>query len=145
RAEFIRYGRMHRNSYLDGPALIWASLELKGRPGVYIAGQLSGAEGYVEAIATGLLAGKNLARRLAGLEPLIPPRETVLGGLVRTVAGDDRSDSPDPPSPVNANFGLLPSLSAQVRGKRRRREALAQRALAAMRVFSWRLGFTRLP
>lgn len=145
RAEFSRYGRMHRNSYLDGPALLWASLELKERPGVFIAGQLSGAEGYVEAIATGLLAGKNLDRQLAGVEPLIPPKETVLGGLVRTVAGVDRFNDTDTPNPVNANFGLLPPLSAQVRGKRRRREALAQRALAAMRVFSWRLGFTRLP
>lgn len=140
RAEFVRYGRMHRNSYLDGPALLVSTLEFRGRPGVFVAGQLSGAEGYVEAAATGLLAGRNLARRLRGMEPLVPPRETVLGGLVRTLSGVEREDEDGPPSPVNANFGLLPPLSGQVRGKKDRRTALALRALAAMRAFRWRLG-----
>jgi methylenetetrahydrofolate--tRNA-(uracil-5-)-methyltransferase len=139
RVEFVRYGRMHRNGYLDGPALLEASLELRGRPGVFVAGQLSGAEGYVEAVATGLLAGKNLVRRLSGEEPLVPPRETVLGGLVRTLSGADRCYEDDPPCPVNANFGLLPPLSTRVRGKMDRRMALAHRALAAMRAFKWRI------
>ena len=139
RAEFVRYGRMHRNGYLDAPALLEASLELRGRPGVFVAGQLSGAEGYVEAVATGLLAGKNLARRLSGSEPIVPPRETVLGGLVRTLSGADRNDEDDPPCPVNAHYGLLPPLSTRVRGKRDRRTALALRALAAMRAFRWRI------
>jgi len=140
RAEFVRYGRMHRNSYLDGPALLASTLELRGRPGIFVAGQLSGAEGYVEAIATGLLTGRNLARRLRGMEPLVPPRETVLGGLVKTLSGADRDDEDGPPCPVNANFGLLPPLSGHVRGKRDRRTALALRSLAAMRAFRWRLG-----
>ncbi|OGD78455.1 MAG: methylenetetrahydrofolate--tRNA-(uracil(54)-C(5))-methyltransferase (FADH(2)-oxidizing) TrmFO, partial [Candidatus Coatesbacteria bacterium RBG_13_66_14] len=135
RAEFVRYGRMHRNAYLDAPALLEANLELRERPGVFVAGQLSGAEGYVEAVATGLLAGMNLARRLSGREPLVPPRETVLGGLVRTLSGVDRIGGDAPPCPVNANFGLLPPLSTRVRGKRDRRTALALRALAAMRSF----------
>jgi methylenetetrahydrofolate--tRNA-(uracil-5-)-methyltransferase len=140
RAEFVRCGRMHRNSYLDGSALLGASLEFRGRPGVFVAGQLSGAEGYVEAVATGLLAGRNLARRLSGEEPLVPPRETVLGGLVRTLSGEGRIDADSTPCPVNANFGLLPPLSGRVRGRRDRGTALAHRALAAMRAFRWRLG-----
>jgi len=139
RAEFVRYGRMHRNSYLDGPALLASTLELRGRPGVFVAGQLSGAEGYVEAVATGLLAGMNLARRLRGMEPLVPPRETVLGGLVGALSGADRLDEDDPPCPVNANFGLLPPLSGRARGKKERRTALALRALAATRAFRWRI------
>jgi methylenetetrahydrofolate--tRNA-(uracil-5-)-methyltransferase len=139
RAEFVRYGRMHRNSYLDGPALLTPGLELRGRDGVFVAGQLTGAEGYVEAIATGLLAGKNLARRLAGPGPLVPPRESVLGGLVRTLTGEGLTGDAGGRNPVNAHFGLLPPLCEVVGGKRRRREALASRALAATRAFRWRL------
>ncbi|HDR06753.1 MAG TPA: methylenetetrahydrofolate--tRNA-(uracil(54)-C(5))-methyltransferase (FADH(2)-oxidizing) TrmFO, partial [Candidatus Coatesbacteria bacterium] len=145
RAEFVRYGRMHRNSYLDGPALLEASLEVKKLRGLFIAGQLSGAEGYVEAVATGLLAGANLARRLSGLEPVVPPPETMLGALVRTVAGKDRPDENTIPCPTGAHFGLLPPLSSRVRGKRLRREAMAHRALAAMRAFRWRCGLPQGP
>ncbi|MBD3399231.1 MAG: methylenetetrahydrofolate--tRNA-(uracil(54)-C(5))-methyltransferase (FADH(2)-oxidizing) TrmFO [Candidatus Coatesbacteria bacterium] len=136
--EFVRYGRMHRNSYLDGPRLLKPTLELFDRPGCFVAGQLSGSEGYGEAVLTGLLAGRNLARRLRGLPPLEPPATTMLGALVRTLSGRGLRPS-TVPAPVNANFGLLPPTTARTRGRRGRRLGRAQRALAACRVFAWRL------
>ncbi len=144
RAEFVRYGRMHRNGHLDGPRLLRPTLELRGRPGVFVAGQLSGAEGYSEAVLTGLLAGVNLARQLTGLSPLTPPRECLLGALTRTLAGEGLA-SGTAAGPVNANFGLTPPLAVKVRGRRDRRRARALRGLAACRAFNHRLRSTPLP
>jgi len=102
-ARFLRYGAVHRNSYLNSPKHILPTLQLKEKPDLFIAGQLTGTEGYVEAIGTGLLAGINLARLLKGRQPLVPPEETMLGGLIRYITTPNKDFQP-----MNANFGLLP-------------------------------------
>jgi methylenetetrahydrofolate--tRNA-(uracil-5-)-methyltransferase len=130
-AEFLRYGSIHRNSYLNSPALLAPTLELRRAPATFVAGQLTGVEGYTESLGTGLLAGLNLARMLGGLAPLVPPPVTMLGALVAYLGDAD----PGHFQPMNANFGLLPPLERPVRDRVKRKAALAERALAAMRDF----------
>ncbi|HIE05903.1 MAG TPA: methylenetetrahydrofolate--tRNA-(uracil(54)-C(5))-methyltransferase (FADH(2)-oxidizing) TrmFO [bacterium (Candidatus Stahlbacteria)] len=101
-ARFLRYGAVHRNSYLNSPNNIYPTLQLKEKPDLLIAGQLSGTEGYVEAVATGLLAGINMTRILNNKEPLVPPTDTMLGGLINYITTPNRRFQP-----MNANFGLL--------------------------------------
>ena len=113
-AEFLRFGVMHRNTYI-GPRALDATFMLSGREGVYVAGQLSGVEGYVESIMSGLIAGVNLARREEGRQPAVPPLTTVSGALCRYVA-----ECGEPFQPMNANFGLLPPPEG-VRGKERKK------------------------
>lgn len=113
-AEFLRFGVMHRNTYV-GPRVLDGTFMLNGREGVYVAGQLSGVEGYVESIMSGLIAAVNLARRAEGREPALPPRTTVSGALCRYVA-----ECGEPFQPMNANFGLLPPPEG-VRGKERKK------------------------
>ncbi|MGH7646413.1 MAG: methylenetetrahydrofolate--tRNA-(uracil(54)-C(5))-methyltransferase (FADH(2)-oxidizing) TrmFO, partial [Gemmatimonadales bacterium] len=125
-AEFLRYGSLHRNSYLNSPAALSPHLAARDEPGLLFAGQLTGVEGYTESAATGLLAGINLARLLAGDEPLVPPPTTMLGALYRYL----REAEPAHFQPMNANFGLLEPLDPPVRDKQRKRVALAERALA---------------
>jgi methylenetetrahydrofolate--tRNA-(uracil-5-)-methyltransferase len=106
KAEFLRYGQMHRNTYINGPALLAPTLQLRARPSVFFAGQISGVEGYVESIATGLIAGRHAAE-LALDEPLRAfPRETALGSLCAYVSGADPADY----QPANITFDLLPAL-----------------------------------
>jgi methylenetetrahydrofolate--tRNA-(uracil-5-)-methyltransferase len=105
-AEFLRYGQIHRNTYINAPALLQASLNLRAHPNVFFAGQISGVEGYVEAIATGLMAGWNAALLADGVEPLVWPRETALGSLAAYIAGAD----PRNYQPANITFDLLPTL-----------------------------------
>lgn len=134
-AEFLRYGSVHRNTYLNAPATLTPHLSARDDPRLLFAGQLVGVEGYTESLATGLLCGINLARMLSGEAPLVPPQETMLGGLLRYVHGAD----PGRFQPMNANFGLLPPLPRRVPDKRKKREMLAERALAAMRQFTEQL------
>ncbi len=131
-AEFFRYGSIHRNTYLNTPATLTAHLSLRDDDRALFAGQLVGVEGYTESLATGLLAGINLARLLEGAEPVVPPAESMLGGLMRYVQECD----PKHFQPMNANFGLLPRLDRRVRDKRRKRELLAERGLDAMNQFA---------
>ncbi len=131
-AEFLRYGSLHRNSYLNTPACLSPHLALRDAPATLFAGQLTGIEGYTESLGTGLLAGINLARLLRGAEPRVPPPETMLGALLAYLRGAD----PAAFQPMNANFGLLPPLQAAVRDRARRKGLLAERALAAMRDFA---------
>ncbi len=131
-AEFLRLGSIHRNTYLNAPATLTAHLSGKADRLTLFAGQLVGVEGYTESLATGLLAGINLARMLEGGKPAVPPPETMLGGLMRYVCEADPAHF----QPMNANFGLLPPLERRIRDRRRRRELLAERALAAMRKFA---------
>ena len=127
-AEFLRYGSIHRNSYLNAPAALLPHLALRDDPRVLFAGQLTGVEGYTESTATGLLAGINLSRLLAGDEPVLPPPTTMLGALYRYM----READPRHFQPMNANFGLVDELGERVRDKRVKKERLAERALAAM-------------
>jgi methylenetetrahydrofolate--tRNA-(uracil-5-)-methyltransferase len=125
-AEFLRYGSIHRNSYVNAPATLSPYLSARSDPSLLFAGQITGVEGYTESAATGLLAGRNLARILSGASPTIPPATTMLGALYRYLNEAD----PRHFQPMNANFGLLDALPENVRDKRRKRECLAERALA---------------
>ncbi len=131
-AEFLRYGSIHRNSYVNTPAVLTPYLSLRDDPHTLLAGQMTGVEGYTESAATGLLAGINLARLLAGDGPILPPPTTMLGALYRYL----READPRHFQPMNANFGLLDELPEVVRDKRRKRELFAERALRDLT--SWR-------
>ncbi|WP_038045832.1 methylenetetrahydrofolate--tRNA-(uracil(54)-C(5))-methyltransferase (FADH(2)-oxidizing) TrmFO [Thermus caliditerrae] len=125
-AEIVRYGVMHRNTYLNAPRLLEATLEFKGQGGLFAAGVLAGVEGYLESAATGFLAGLNAARRARGLPPVVPPEESLLGGLVRFLA----TANPENFQPMNANWGLVPPVEGRM-GKREKREAMYRRGLLA--------------
>lgn len=127
-AEFLRYGSIHRNSYVNSPGSLAPHLALRDQPLTLFAGQMTGVEGYTESTATGLLAGINLARLLAGDEPVLPPPTTMLGALYRYL----READPRHFQPMNANFGLMDDLERRVKDKREKRERLAERALAEM-------------
>jgi methylenetetrahydrofolate--tRNA-(uracil-5-)-methyltransferase len=131
-AEFYRYGSIHRNTYLNSPATLTAHLSARDDAHLLFAGQLVGVEGYTESLATGLLAGINLARMLQGEDPVVPPAVTMLGALMRYV----HDTAPKHFQPMNANFGLLPPLERPARDKRKKRLQLAERAVAAMREFA---------
>src|SRR3954467_11277289 len=130
-AEFLRYGSIHRNSYLNSPAALTPHLSLRDDATVLFAGQITGVEGYTESSATGLLAGINLARILAGEEPVTPPPTTMLGALYRYM----READPRRFQPMNANFGLLDELPQRIRDKKQKREMFAERALREMRTW----------
>ena len=135
-AEFLRFGSIHRNSYLNAPAALTPHLSAKDDAQLLFAGQLTGVEGYTESAATGMLAGINLARLLAGDEPVLPPPTTMLGALYRYL----RETDPARFQPMNANFGLMQPLDPPVRDKFKKKEALAERALREMTVFAQHLG-----
>ena len=127
RARFLRFGQVHRNTYVDAPRLLGAGLEVRTRPGLFIAGQLCGTEGYVEAIATGLLAGVAAARLQRGLPFLPPPRDSALGSLVHYI-----SAAPSRPYvPANMTFDLLPPAATPLRDKAERHRLQCARALDA--------------
>lgn len=130
RAEFLRYGQIHRNTYINAPALLAATLALRREPRLFFAGQISGVEGYVESIATGLVAGRNAAALALGQPPWIPPRETALGSLCHYVSAADARHY----QPANITFDLLPPLDEETgrrlrRDRRARHAALCRRAL----------------
>jgi methylenetetrahydrofolate--tRNA-(uracil-5-)-methyltransferase len=123
-AEFLRWGSIHRNSYLDYPGCLTAHGSLKTRPDLIFAGQLTGVEGYTESAASGILAGVNLARIVSGKEPAIPPSTTMSGALLRYL----RDTEPGRFQPMNSNWGLVDPLPGHIRDKQARRAALARRA-----------------
>jgi len=135
-AEFLRYGSIHRNSYLNAPQALTPYLSALDDPQLLFAGQLTGVEGYTESAATGMLAGINLARLLAGDAPLLPPPTTMLGALYRYL----RETEPARFQPMNANFGLMEPLPNPPRDKFKKKEALAERALAHMTEFAGMIG-----
>ncbi|MBI2406886.1 MAG: methylenetetrahydrofolate--tRNA-(uracil(54)-C(5))-methyltransferase (FADH(2)-oxidizing) TrmFO [Gemmatimonadetes bacterium] len=130
-AEFLRFGSIHRNTYLNAPGALTPHLSLRDDPMVLFAGQLTGVEGYTESTATGLVAAINLSRLLRGDEPIVPPVDTMLGALYRHL----RDADPAHFQPMNANFGLLDELADPPRDKHKKRELYAERSLAAMRVW----------
>lgn len=127
-AEFVRYGVMHRDTFMDSPRLLDRNLSLKSEPRLFFAGQFTGVEGYTESAATGILAGINAARYLCGEAPLILPETTMLGALVGYITDESVSNF----QPMGANMGILPPLENKIRHKDERYAALAQRATAAL-------------
>ena len=125
-AEYVRYGVMHRNTYLDSPRLLDRYYRVRGNERVAFAGQITGVEGYVESTASGFLAGVELARRLLGQEPLDFPRETAIGALAAYVSNESVADF----QPMNINFGIMPPLDHKVKGKRNKNAELSRRSLA---------------
>jgi methylenetetrahydrofolate--tRNA-(uracil-5-)-methyltransferase len=123
-AEFLRWGSIHRNSYLNFPGRLTAHGSLRERPDLMFAGQLTGVEGYTESAASGILAGRNMVRLLSGLEPSVPPATTMLGGLYRYLS----EASPGRFQPMNSNWGLVDELAERVKTKAEKRERLAERA-----------------
>ena len=130
-ARFIRYGQMHRNTYICAPEILNASLQMKNYPSLFIAGQLCGVEGYMGNIASGLLAGINAARILSGTDPVEIPREMVSGSLFHYISSAD----PKHFQPMKANFGILPELEVRTKSKRERAVLYSQRALESAESF----------
>jgi methylenetetrahydrofolate--tRNA-(uracil-5-)-methyltransferase len=131
-AKFLRYGQIHRNTYINAPSLLTETLSLKQHPRVFFAGQISGVEGYTESIATGMLAGIHVARNAQGLSAIAPPRETALGSLVHYICHAEARTF----QPANITFDLLPQLDAatrrKVRDKKLRHKMVCEKALHAL-------------
>ena len=127
-AEFLRYGVMHRNTFLDSPRLLNSSFALRKDPRIYFAGQMTGVEGYMESAASGILAAENLWRAATGREALLLPPETILGALARYISDESVKDF----QPMGANMGILPPLPERIRDKSQRYEAIAERALTSL-------------
>ena len=124
-ASFVRYGVMHRNTFLDSPRLLNAKLQVKSEPRIRFAGQITGVEGYIESAATGIISGINAANDIFGKNAAIPSEYTMLGSLLRYVSDESVACF----QPMGANFGLLPKLDEHIRDKQQRYNILAQRAL----------------
>ncbi|MBA9086141.1 methylenetetrahydrofolate--tRNA-(uracil-5-)-methyltransferase [Fontibacillus solani] len=130
-AEFVRFGVMHRNTFINSPKLLQPTYQLKARPTLFFAGQMTGVEGYVESAASGLIAGINAARAAAGQEGIVFPEDTTLGSMARYITTADFEHF----QPMNANFGLFPKLDTRYRKKAEKNEALAHRALDSLKSF----------
>jgi len=135
-ASFVRFGMIHRNTYVNAPLVLEPTFETRRRAGLFLAGQMSGVEGYVESAASGILAGIGAFLRIHGRAPLPFPEDTALGALGRYIARSPADDY----QPTNIAFGLLPELPRRIRDKSRRRLALAHRALASLEDFQSRAG-----
>ncbi|MBS7179058.1 FADH(2)-oxidizing methylenetetrahydrofolate--tRNA-(uracil(54)-C(5))-methyltransferase TrmFO [Enterococcus gallinarum] len=127
-AEFVRYGVMHRNSFMNSPELLQQTYQSRKRDDLFFAGQMTGVEGYVESAASGLVAGINAAKLAKGEEPIIFPQETTIGSMAYYITHAEGKHF----QPMNANFGLLPELPERIKDKKSRYEALANRALTAL-------------
>ena len=130
-AEFLRYGVMHRNTFINSPKLLNSDFSMRENPNVFFAGQITGVEGYMESASAGILAGLNCARRLKGLETLTLPEDTMMGALSRYISDEAVADF----QPMGANFGVLPPLEEKIRDKSERYMTLAKRAMASLEKF----------
>jgi methylenetetrahydrofolate--tRNA-(uracil-5-)-methyltransferase len=128
-AEFVRYGVMHRNTYISSPGLLDSTYRVKANPNLYFAGQITGVEGYVESASSGLIAGINAARNMLGEETLIFPQTTAIGGLSNYISGAPQKNF----QPMNINFGLIDNLGIKIRDKRKKNFEIAQKALEVVR------------
>ena len=124
-AEIVRYGVMHRNTFINSPKLLRPTYQLNRRENLFFAGQMTGVEGYVESAASGLIAGINAARLALGRDPVVFPQETAMGSLARYITTAD----PKHFQPMNANFGLFPPLPERIRSREERNRQFAERAL----------------
>ncbi|MGA9287065.1 MAG: FADH(2)-oxidizing methylenetetrahydrofolate--tRNA-(uracil(54)-C(5))-methyltransferase TrmFO [Anaerobacillus sp.] len=134
-ADIVRYGVMHRNTFINSPNLLKATYQYKERENLFFAGQMTGVEGYVESAASGLIAGFNAARLMNDEDPVVFPEETALGSLANYIT----TANPDNFQPMNANFGLFPPLENRIKGKKERNETIANRALETIQNFVKRL------
>ncbi|PLR87480.1 MULTISPECIES: FADH(2)-oxidizing methylenetetrahydrofolate--tRNA-(uracil(54)-C(5))-methyltransferase TrmFO [Bacillus] len=130
-AEIVRYGVMHRNTFINSPKVLNATYQFKNRADLFFAGQMTGVEGYVESAASGLVAGINAARYVNGKDPVELPHETAIGSMARYIT----TANPDNFQPMNANFGLFPELAAKIKAKKERNEQYADRALRTIQNF----------
>lgn len=130
-AEFVRYGVMHRNTFINSPRLLKPTYQLKERENLFFAGQMTGVEGYVESAASGLIAGLNAARLARSKDCVTFPQQCTLGSMAHYITTADAKHF----QPMNANFGLLPSLEVRIRNKKEKNELLANRALDTLRSF----------
>ncbi|GAB7388207.1 FADH(2)-oxidizing methylenetetrahydrofolate--tRNA-(uracil(54)-C(5))-methyltra nsferase TrmFO [Bacillaceae bacterium] len=130
-AEIVRYGVMHRNTFINSPRLLKPTYQYRGRETLFFAGQMTGVEGYVESAASGLIAGLNAARLAKGLEPVVFPPETAMGSMARYITTAD----PENFQPMNANFGLFPPLPERVKNKQEKNRRIAMRALETIQNF----------
>jgi methylenetetrahydrofolate--tRNA-(uracil-5-)-methyltransferase len=130
-AEVVRYGVMHRNTFLNSPKLLKDTYQLKERDDLFFAGQMTGVEGYVESAASGLIAGINAAKLVKGEELAVFPRETAIGSMAYYIT----TANPDNFQPMNANFGLMPPLEKRIKNKQERNTAIAERALETIQNF----------
>ncbi len=131
RAEFLRYGSVHRNTYIDSPRLLKKDLSLSCRPSVFFSGQITGVEGYVESAATGIICGINASRKMLGLAPSYVPRETSIGSLLEYISIPRKTGF----QPMNINFGLFPRVEERI-GKVKRHGIIARRALEGMSAYN---------
>jgi methylenetetrahydrofolate--tRNA-(uracil-5-)-methyltransferase len=131
-AEIIRYGVMHRNTFINSPNLLKPTYQYKERDSLFFAGQMTGVEGYVESAASGLIAGINAARLAKGLEPLVFPQETAIGSMSHYITTADPKNF----QPMNANFGLFPPLPKKIKNKKEKNEKFAERAINIIQNFS---------
>ncbi|MCR2805001.1 FADH(2)-oxidizing methylenetetrahydrofolate--tRNA-(uracil(54)-C(5))-methyltransferase TrmFO [Paenibacillus soyae] len=130
-AEFVRFGVMHRNTFINSPKLLKPTYQTINRETLFFAGQMTGVEGYVESAASGLIAGLNAARLAGGLEPLVLPEQTALGSMAHYITTADFKHF----QPMNANFGLFPPLESRIKNKKDKNEAIANRALDRIEQF----------
>lgn len=130
-ARFVRYGVMHRNTYLRSPEMMTATYQTKARSDLFFAGQMTGVEGYVESAASGLYAGINAAKLALGQEPVVFPSETMMGAMAHYITHASKNNF----QPINANFGIVPRLKQKIRDKRERNLQLSQRALTILDAF----------
>lgn len=130
-AEFVRYGVMHRNTFLDAPKALGYGFELKNKPTVFVAGQLSGVEGYAESAMSGLISGVNMYRRLVGKDITDPPEESLIGGLMKYIITENKDFQP-----MHVGFPLTPELEDKIRDKQKRKEAYSLRAEKAFSEFA---------
>ena len=131
-AEIVRYGVMHRNTFLNSPNVLSPTYQLKANPELFFAGQMTGVEGYVESAASGLVAGLNAARIMQGKETIVFPEETAIGSMAKYITSANAKNF----QPMNANFGLFPELPVKIKGKKERNEMHAKRALETIQNFS---------
>lgn len=135
KAEFVRLGVMHRNTFINSPKVLRPTLQMTNNPQVLFAGQITGVEGYVESAASGLIAGLNAGRMLAGSEPVVFPHETAHGALCQYITNTDGKHF----QPMNINFGLLPPLGERIKDKKTKNGLIAQRALVGLGKFKEKL------
>ncbi len=131
-AQFVRYGVMHRNTFLQSPNVLYPTYETLKRPGLFFAGQMTGVEGYVESAAAGLVAGVNAARRYLGREPVVFPKESAIGSLAHYITHTDAENF----QPMNVTFGLFPPIEQKVHSKREKNEKIVARALSTIQNFT---------